>query len=76
MEIPKFVKLNDRALRLKGNEYYLDAGNWSVEYKIINGELLSWSPYIASNFLHKKPLIEITEEQWRIDNGDYAPKII
>ena len=37
MELPKFVKLNNTALRLKGKTYYRDGGEWSVEYRIIDG---------------------------------------
>tara|TARA_R110000782_G_C14534218_1_gene382854 strand:- start:323 stop:547 length:225 start_codon:yes stop_codon:yes gene_type:complete len=74
MQLPKFVKLNRSALRLIGNTYYRDGGDWSVQYKIIDGVLLSWAWGKAMPLLHKKPLIEITEKEWRKDNGQYAPK--
>ena len=73
MELPKFVKLNNTALRLKGKTYYRDGGEWSVEYRIIDGVLLSWAWERTMPWLHKKPLTEITEEEWREDNGRYAP---
>jgi hypothetical protein len=73
MKLPKFVKLNNTALRLIGKTYYRDGGEWEVGYKIIDGVLLSWFPKMGMPWLHKKPLIEITEEEWRIDNGQYAP---
>lgn len=72
MEMPKFVKLNNTALRLIGNEYYRDGGQWSVGYKIIDGVLLSWAWSMGDPQLHKKPLIKITEDEWRKDNGQYA----
>jgi hypothetical protein len=73
MELPKFVTLNGTALRLKGNRYYRDGGDWSVGYKIIDDVLVSWAHGLRLLGLHKKPLIEITEEEWRKDNGPYAP---
>lgn len=73
MELPKFVTLNGTALRLKGNRYYRDGGDWSVGYKIIDEVLVSWAHGMGLLGLHKKPLIEITEEEWRKDNGQYAP---
>ncbi len=73
MELPKFVTLNGTALRLKGKRYYRDGGDWSVGYKIIDDVLVSWAHGLGLLGLHKKPLIEITEEEWRKDNGPYAP---
>ena len=82
-ELPKFVSLDGgTALRLKGKQYWRDGGLWGVEYKWIKGVLLSWNPNNKFNpqfdmpWLHRKPLIEITEEEWRKDNGQYAPKNI
>lgn len=74
--LPKFVRLNKSALRLVGNEYYRDGGMWSVGYKIIDGVLLSWYPNRGMKWLHRVPLIEITEKEWRDNNGEYAPKNI
>jgi hypothetical protein len=71
--LPKFVSLNGTALRLIGNTYYRDGGEWWVQYRIIDGELLSWDRVDNTTILHKKPLIEITEEEWRVDNGQYTP---
>lgn len=75
-ELPKFVKLNNTALRLRGKEYYRDGGIWSIGYKIIDGVLLSWFPKMKMPWLHRQPLIEITEEEWRKDNGKYAPNVV
>jgi len=71
--LPKFVKLNNIALRLRNKEYYRDGGEWAVGYKMVDGVLLSWAWGKGAPQLHKKPLIEITEEEWRVDNGKYAP---
>jgi hypothetical protein len=75
-KLPKFVSLNGTALRLQYNQYYRDAGEWGIGYRIIEGVLLSWCWGSKMPWLHKQPLIEITEEEWRIDNGHYAPKKI
>jgi hypothetical protein len=74
--LPKFVKLNNTALRLVGKKYYRDGGEWSVEYKIIDSVLLSWAWGYGMSWLHKQPLIEITEEEWRVDNGHYTPNAV
>ncbi len=79
IKLPKFVKLNHVALRLRGKKYYRDGGQWGVGYKVIDGELISWVGRVRFNttpWLHEVPLIEITEEEWRKDNGQYAPKNI
>lgn len=68
-KLPQYVKLNNTALRLKNDRYYRDSGNWSVTYKIIDGELLSWFWGFGMPWLHRVPLIEITEEEWKEDNG-------
>lgn len=73
MELPKFVKLDHSALRLVGNKYYRDGGNWSVGYVFIENELFSWIK--GTPRLHKKPLIQITKEEWKKDNGQYTPNI-
>lgn len=73
MNPPKFVKLGNAALRLVDNHYYRDGGNWSVGYRIIDGVLVSWAWGMKMPWLHKKPLIEISEYQWRKDNAGYIP---
>jgi prophage antirepressor-like protein len=68
--LPKFVKIENTALRLKKDKYYRDAGCWSVGYKIVNGLLLSQS---AHENLDNKQLIPITKEDWQKENEGYAP---
>lgn len=70
--LPKYVKLKNIALRLVGSRYYRDAGRWAINYKIIDGILLSWSWGMGTPHLHRQDLVEITEEEWRIGNGIYA----
>jgi hypothetical protein len=73
--LPKFVSFGG-GMRLIENEYYRDGGHWSVGYKFIDGKLVTWCWGQGMPWLHRKPLIEITEEEWRIGNGVYAPKDI
>lgn len=75
-KLPRFVKMKNTALRLIGEKYYRDGGDWSVGYKIIDGVLLSWAEDMGMPWLHKQPLIEITEAEWRIDNAQYAPDVV
>jgi len=77
---PIFVMMTDpkgdkhiTALRLVGSEYYRDGGDWSVGYKYIDRKLLSWHWGYGMPWLHRAKLIEITEAEWRKDNGPYAP---
>lgn len=71
MKLPKFVSLNKTALRLIGDSYYRDGGRWSVDYRFDNDVLKSVS---IEKSVNDVPLVEITEEEWRKDNGQYAPK--
>jgi len=74
MNIPKFVSLNGIALQLRGKNYWRDGGEWQVEYRIIDDILMSWCWGIGLPQLHRIPLIEITEEEWRKNNGQYIQK--
>jgi hypothetical protein len=71
MIIPKFVKLNNSALRLREEgDYYRDAGCWSVGWRIKDGILISDYSY-DKEWLHEIPLIEITEQEYKDDNKGY-----
>jgi hypothetical protein len=74
--LPKFVKLGNTSLRLVGLVYYRDAGDWGVQYRYIDGVLVSWAWGRGKPQLHKVPLVEITEEEWREGNGQYAPETL
>lgn len=72
--LPKFVSLNGIGMRLISNQrYYRDGGEWFVHSKIINNQLLSWFWGYGVNHLHRVPLIEISEEEWKESNGEYVP---
>ena len=73
---PKFVKMGNTSLRLVGSTYYRDAGDWGVQYRYIHGELVSWAYARGMPQLHKVLLVEITEEEWREGNGQYAPETL
>jgi len=51
------------------NVYYRGGGDWSVQFRIIDEKLYSWSP--LHKLLHRQILIEVTEEQWRESNKGY-----
>lgn len=82
MELPKYVSLNGTEMRLRekeywrdglrGKEYWRDAGSWSVNYKIIDGKLLSWHWRQGQDWLHRVELIPITEKEWRKGNSGYV----
>lgn len=69
---PKYVKLGHSTLRLRGNEYYRDAGEWGVKYRVVDGNLISWTHRNGLQWLHKQPLIEITEQEYKDDNKGYC----
>ena len=71
-KLPQYVSLDGTALRLRGNEYFRDGGNWSVQYRLIGGVLHSWSDRKLHPQLHRRPLVEISEAMWRTDNGQYV----
>lgn len=71
LSYPKYVKLGHSSLRLKVKEqvYYRDAGIWEVEFRYNEkGELVSVS---KMEWLNNKPLIEITEQEYKNDNKGY-----
>lgn len=70
IKLPKFVRLDNSELRLVGNEYYRDAGKWSVGYKVVDNKLYSVLKGMPS--VDNKLLVEITEKEWRKGNGVYV----
>lgn len=65
----RYVALGSSALRLADDEYYRDAGAWSVKYIERDGKLLSVSD---KPWLHNIELIPITEKEWRLSNRGYV----
>jgi len=57
--------------------YYRDAGHWDVGAMFVGSErtLVAWEPDKASptHHLQGTELFEITEAEWREDNGRWAP---
>tara|TARA_R110000772_G_C13310268_1_gene440117 strand:- start:33041 stop:33331 length:291 start_codon:yes stop_codon:yes gene_type:complete len=68
-DVPKYIRLGHTEMRLNGDTYYRDAGNWSVEYRLVDDELVSWFSYMKH--LHRKPLVEITKEEYEKANDGY-----
>jgi len=67
---PPFVHMGHRALRLDGDRYYRDAGNWEVNYVWHGDKLYSRAPSHAEEktFLNGIELIKISEQAWQDDN--------
>lgn len=68
-KLPKYVSLNGTAMRLKGKEYWRDAGLWGVTYKVKDSKVYSTCKH--TKWLNNVELTEITEEEWRKQNYDY-----
>lgn len=70
-KLPKYVRMGHTAMRLSGDRYYRDAGDWGVGFRVVGGVLVSWVNGSTDGGIHNNPLIEITEEEWREDNQGY-----
>lgn len=84
VKIPDYVSLDGTSMRLRHHkpvgafdndkeysEYWRDAGEWGVGFKIKDGKLVSVFPAKDMKYLHEKELIEITKEQYEKDNEGY-----
>lgn len=81
MEAPKFImfKINGdltTAMRLKDGVYYRDGGNWSTRFKIKGDKIFAVSSKRDISQTNGLELVEVTEAEWREDNGRYAPESI
>ncbi len=81
-KLPIYVRLGEKGSTLRldedkihGYTYWRHAGMWGINIRYLpDGTLVSVSPYSDNNavdYLNDKPLIEVTEEEWRDDNEDY-----
>ncbi len=81
--LPKYVSIEGICmLRLRGDQYYRDAGVWSVEYRVKKTIFLrKLKVYIHqpnSDFwehLHGKELKPCTEQEWREDNRGHVSEL-
>lgn len=69
---PKYVIMGNTALRLEGDYYYRDGGDWSVGYKYENDILLTWHPGKEHPQLHRNVLTKITEKEYLENNYPYG----
>lgn len=74
MSYPMYVKLEGCCLRLEGNSYYRDAGNWEVDFREVDGKLIVHEPSKSSpmNHAHGRELVPCSKEEWREDNSGYV----
>tara|TARA_R110001606_G_C15125312_1_gene622662 strand:- start:41 stop:274 length:234 start_codon:yes stop_codon:yes gene_type:complete len=77
MKFPKYISFGSRCcLRLSDVDgdkasYYRHGGEWHLTVRNKNGKL---EGKIFANDEYEDIVLEVTEEQWRKCNGQYAPK--
>ena len=69
---PKYVRLKNTCLRYREeqNDYYRDAGSWSVDYTWDRNNVLTSVSTMEQ--LHGVELVEVGESAWHEDNGRYV----
>ncbi len=78
LPLPKYVIMGTKnkgvemKLDFDNEEYWRDAGMWGVKFKFVKGKLISWMPKSSMPWLHKVPLIKITENEWMEGNKGYV----
>lgn len=89
-DLPGFVMMmqdgkNGCAMRLLDKDeyrsghgmYWRDGGEWGIDARMKNGKLVSDAKIYGDElqYLDGQDLIPITEEEWKEDNGRYAPSL-
>lgn len=79
VKIPRFAKLGDTMCGMryikKNNELWRDGGLWGVKVMMDEeGRLVSSYKGFGVDYLHRLELTEITFEEWKECNGQYAPE--
>jgi hypothetical protein len=89
-DLPKFVMMMQDgkkgcAMRLLDKDefesgrgiYWRDGGLWGIDARMENGKLVSDAKIYGEElqYLDGQELVPITEEEWRMDNGQYAPSL-
>jgi hypothetical protein len=66
--LPPFVRIFDTAMELTPDgRYWRPYGGWGVGAKYLGGVLVSDAPEMQH--LHEQPLVEITEDEFHLDNA-------
>ncbi|MDD5648818.1 MAG: hypothetical protein PHF86_00105 [Candidatus Nanoarchaeia archaeon] len=77
--LPEFIKLNGKgcAMRLDIEEmqYWRDAGIWGLPFRFRNSILVGKATYPEIKHLSGIMLVECSYEEWKEDNGRYAPNL-
>ena len=70
--LPQYICIEGTEMRydIEEDEYYRDAGCWSLKYKYIDDRLVSDCDDIP--WLHEKELKEISVDEWRKGNEGYV----
>lgn len=70
--LPRYVSLGNTEMKYDEDEdeYFRDAGNWSVKYKYHEGKLLSDCADMP--WIHEFELKEITFDEWKAGNAGYV----
>lgn len=66
------ARLMPSSIRSYGHRYWRAAGAWNVGYGWENGVLVAKTAQKELKHLNNAPLVEVTEEYWREDNGHYG----
>jgi hypothetical protein len=74
-KLPLYVSLGGKggtAMRYDkaSDDYYRDAGIWSVDYKYMDGKLVADCEHME--WIDEKELVEITYEEWKQSNHGYV----
>jgi hypothetical protein len=74
-KLPLYVSLGGKggtAMRYDkaSDDYYRDAGIWSVDYKYMDGKLVADCEHME--WIDEKELVEITYEEWKQSNNGYV----
>lgn len=81
-DLPKYVKLGNSVMRLRGNKYWCDSGDWGVSYA--EADIITYEPinFSAIHFKSVSPtksvdnqaLVPISENEWKEKTGYYIPE--
>lgn len=69
LEPPKYAMIGNTEMRLVKDGYYRDAGQWDIEFEIVEGKFVT--KRIPDKILGGLPIIEISKEEYELANKGY-----